>query len=426
MKGRCSERLAATLMVTLVCAVALSPRIRFPLLPERSIDLRIQDFLIPLVLLIARPPRISFRMVWGAWFGLFAWVAAVVLVLTALITPEPGFLVRVAYFGRQVEPFVLAYAVCRLAMAAGPLARPWLLRCLIVVEVLNVGWVGIQIWAGTSTTLFGAEVSEQFGAYGPRLIGEGSAFGAGAFFAFACASTVALHRSGFLRLPVTILMLGGFLGCLYVVQSRIWMGAAALYVLALLVFADRRRWTVARATLILIVVSIVAAFVLPPLPTNGRLSPEGLALSLGVRTGDIWGPITALLTAEPWTPLLGFGPGGLLDTDITEAHNAALRAWLDYGLFGMALMFVVVGSAFRYTRQTLRDPRSDRYAQLWADLAGLYMLGIAIAGTVQDSFTVVTSSHLAAVAIGAHAAMKHDPDLAPTSTTSDGKVLERL
>ncbi|MCP6031679.1 hypothetical protein NL371_26670, partial [Klebsiella pneumoniae] len=61
---------------------------------------------------------------------------------------------------------------------------------------LNLLWFGYQLVVGTPQTLVGQEVGDQIESYGPKLIGEPSAFGTGQYWAFVAAVAAARLKTG--------------------------------------------------------------------------------------------------------------------------------------------------------------------------------------------------------------------------------------
>lgn len=391
--------LAKVLLVALILAVTLSPRIRLGFLDQRAIDLRIQDILLlPALLLSMRfGGTTGARAFWGFWCAALCWTAAIVTLLSALADSGPPILGRIAYLGRGLEPFLLALVVCRLVVGCGGTTAA--LRAIQVAAVLNLSWVGYQAFSGTTGTLLGSSVGSQIDAYGPKLIGEGSAFGTGAFFAFVAALAVAQYRTGTGPRVINVAMLVAAGFAAYLSQSRIWLGAIALYVL-MLVLRPEMRWKVTRTLLLAVAAACLLLLSPPRLPSAGRLSGSGVDTSFAARTDSIWLPLVERLLADPITTIAGLGPGGLLSTGITEAHNLALRSIIDYGPVGAILLIAIILRTGVVSWRVAADHDCPRARRMWAELTCLSMIGLLVSGSVQDSFTAVTSSHLAMLVVG--------------------------
>jgi hypothetical protein len=397
--------LPRVLLVALILSVTLGPRIRLGLLEDRAIDLRIQDLLIVPALVLARPvgSRSGLRAMWSWWCTALSWTAVAITTLTAIIEAEPGVLARLAYLGRGLEPFLVAVVVCRLVVALGPGTRTPL-RTLQVAVVANLAWVGYQAHSGTIGTLLGSEVGNQLSAYGPKLVGEGSAFGTGAFFAAAAALAVAQYRTRTGPRALSIATLAAASIATYLSQSRIWLGAIAVFVV-LLVLRPGLRWKTTRALLMTAATAGILIMFPPTLPSAGRLSGSGVDASFAVRMDSIWQPLLERMGADPIAVVTGLGAGGLLATGITEAHNIALRALVDYGPVGALLLFALFGRILIASWVAARDDTMPSEVRLWAEFTNLVTIGVLVGGAVQDSFTAVTSSHIAMLAVGVFAGM---------------------
>jgi hypothetical protein len=387
---------AKALLVAIILAIALSPRIRVPGLADRAVDFRVQDFLLVPVLLYLATRMPQLRRVWGTWPAIFAY-AAVVLTLGHMFVNETMTIFRTAgYLGRVLETFLLAAGIAGLYRLAGDRAWQISLHTLHAGIGANVAWVAFQYATGSQKTLFGSGVGDLIEAYGPKLVGEASAFGTGSFFvlvtALGCAELVAKLTPRWLGAA----LVASGLVCAYLSQSRVSLVAAALCAVAVFLIPDGR----GRHRPFTALFAVIATFlVMPRVPLTGRLSEAGFEDGFGARTGDIWAPLIDIATAHP---LFGIGVGNLGTRTYpwTEAHNVVLRAVLDYG--------IVVGGMFLAAYLTIgwRAGKiilvrgGDPVVRVWATLAALLVVSVFLAGIAQDALVAVMSTHLVMLATG--------------------------
>lgn len=415
------------LLATIILSIGLSPRIRVgQLAGERAVDLRAQDFLILIgltyLLLNLSGQRIpSLKPVWGRWFVTFAYAAAIITVLHMLFNGDVSAVRRISYLGRAIESFLLASVVAGLYLATGPRARHITLRTIHFIIVANTAWFAVQVATGTARPLLG----DDLGAvnYGPQLIGEPSAFGAGAFFVFTAALGVAEYRSQLTSRRWAVgLVVAGLVGAL-LSQSRISIGAAAaLLIFLVLKTANDRRPNAVRLLGFLTALALVVPVVQGTF--SERLTLDRIAAGFGVRAQEIWPPAAEAIAANPF---FGVGPGALGTGDLpwVEAHNIVLRALLDYGMFGALLFFGIFAAVAHRGRRAAALPNADAHLPTFATTARLFIIAMALAGVLQDTYTAVTSTHLMMLATGLFAAEailynragQPSPDSSRTSST---------
>lgn len=401
---------ARGLLVAVILAVALGPRIRVPGLGlERAVDLRLQDLLLVGVALFLGTRIPSLRSTWGPWAALFAVGATAITLVRLLADPSVSWLRTAAYLGRGLETLVLAAAVAGLFALAGPAAGRVALRTLLVTVLINSAWLMYQVSTGIKQTLLLPELGDQLDAYGPKLVGEGSAFGTGIFFAFTAALGCACWLNK--RLPPAVsaaLVALGMIGA-FIAQSRVSLGAVAVCILLLAFLpVERARRPVIAWLLGVIAIILVYAFG-PGLPQQGRLSSAGFLNSLDDRAYDWYGPLLTILF-QGTNPLTGIGVGRLGTTAYpywTEAHNLFLRAFLDFGIVvGSAWLAIFFTAAARSLRASTRLPATE--TRFWATLAGVTLTAILAAGLLQESLAAVMSTHLAALALGLYAGSQQE------------------
>lgn len=396
------NRISALLLFLLILAVCVGPRLRVSGDGADRIDIRYQDILlIPAMfhLLASNAHNMRwplFRLV-GYRLPVFVFGAIVVTVIIAVINPDVEILRRVFFLGRGFELFVIAAVAAGLFFSARDRGARASLQAVYLAAYGNAAWMGYQMYAGKTGTLLGSTVGATIESYGPKLIGEGSAFGTGQFFAFTAAVAVAQLRAKYGRRLPPLLLLAVSAGGAWVSQSRISIGVIAVCVAVLLVLSTRRGnlLNIGRTALAAILLWAAVEFVLPQL--QGRQSLEGVEAGVGVRVDNVWGPLLEVMGNNP---LMGAGPGGLVGDLPVEAHNIYLRAVLDYGLVvGAIFIAIFLGVMFRGFKAS-KDPEMSPDGKLFANLAFLAVLGVLVSGFVQDALTGVMSSHLTMLAIG--------------------------
>jgi hypothetical protein len=401
------SRAAALLLVLLIVAIGLGPRFRLGTLDDaRAIDVRPQDLLLPIAALVAygsarAADLTSRRQPWWRWFVVACYAAVLVTLLHLLVDDDVSAVRRVAFLGRHLLLFVVAFVVYALYRRIGGNAGRLVLRSLVAVVVANASWVAYQVVSGQATVLIGRTAGDQVGSYGPRLIGEPSSAGTGTFFAFAAALALAGYRARLMHTATSALLFVGAAACAYVVESRTALvsivGLGGLFV----VQARPGRLALPSRIAAVTAAGSLAIWYLLQNHTE-RLSVNGLNRGAEDRLRDIWAPIVERAAGDPLLLLLGVGPGGLPGPalPITEAHNIVLRAWLDFGLVGGTLFLAALGAVGVSAYRVSRDPGRDPFTALYAELAALYALAVAITGVALDSLTTVTSTHLLMLAVG--------------------------
>lgn len=392
----------------MILAVSLSPRIRLDVLPTESADLRVQDLLLPVCLgyLLLAPrgqSRVRWAWVWGPLVTVFLFLATAVTAGHALINDSSvSDLVRLAYFGRTVEIFVLAAVVAALYLRSGAAGTRIALRSLHLAVAVNATWLIYQLLSGDVGTLFG-EVGDSIESYGPKLVGEPSAFGTGAFWAFVAALAVSEHRSALSSNKFCWMLMAAAVAGAFFSQSRVNLATVLLFLILLLASSGIRP-RLNLGAVAMVGLAVVPAVMLWGPQIAGRATPEAVAAGLGVRVEGIWEPLARVLSENV---LLGVGPGGLTAPDMPrdEAHNVLLRAALDYGvLVGFLLVAALITLALRARRAARGQP--EQTVQWAGTFAYLAITATMIAGLVQDALTAVTSTHLMMLAVGLYVGVR--------------------
>lgn len=425
------SKLAGLALVSLILATAVSPRIRLGGTEAQLVDLRLQDLLLVPILgyLLATPRRDGRRPARFLFHPLLPALIIGIVAVTITVSlahPEVSLVRRVGFAGRTLELFALVTAVAGVYRRAGDRALKLTLRAFHMAALANTLWVLYQAATGNIGTFFGSAIGDAVESYGPKLLGEPSAFGTGQFFAITAAVGLAEIRADKSRRWVGWLMVAaGFTGA-SLAESRISMGAILAGVVLLLTFSRIKGQVLNpfRLTMVGLLGAAAALVVVPRL--GGRISVEDLEYGVTGRADTIW---RVLLQESAKHPFGGLGPGGLVGDLRSEAHNIYLRAVLDFGWFVGALfigVFVVV--LFRAYQESKDAATSE--ARLGATLAFFAVASILISGFVQDALTAVTSSHLTVIAIGVFAATyassRQNEEGNPPATSRGRRVLVAL
>ncbi len=400
--------IARYLLFAFVLGIAISPRIRVETdIVRIPVDLRIQDILIgPTILYLVGSVKPATKNALASIFGvalpLFLWLSALAVTVVAWESPEIGTFRRLAYLGRTWEMFALAAVIAGLYLRAGDRAMRAALFALYVGAAMNFLWVFYQYVAGFQRTALGSRVGDLIDSYGPKLVGEASAFGTGQYFAFVAALVAAEIRARVGRRTVGIaLVAAGLVGATMAV-SRISMGIIAVIILMTLSLSTVRRRLLKPGGVFFGVLIAAAGLLAFGEQLQGRLSLAAIRKSVDDRVYGSWEPLLDFVLAKPFT---GVGPGGLTpELPNAEAHNVVLRAFLDFGIPAgtafLALFVIVIVRA----NVASKLPESDGELRLFSNFAMISVLAVLASGMVQDALTVVTSSHLAMVSIALFAA----------------------
>lgn len=393
------------MLFLLVLMVGISPRLSLQFLDA---EIRVQDLMVPFLLLylaMSISPRVKhpIRQLLGVLLPLFLFFSFAVVALSLMLTAEVSVLRRVAYYGRTIELFAIAAIVAGLYLRSGPKAFDVALRGITAGALLNLGWFIYQTVSGDSTTLFGTEVSDDIESYGPRLLGEPSAFGVGQYWAFIAAVAAARIKNRKNFWFSVVLLVGAFWGAV-VAESRISVGAILVIAGLLLTLGPDRRRPIDLMGILTGVILIVGGFVTIVPQLGDRFSREDIASSIDVRVDTIWSPQIQIVLDSP---LIGIGPGGLLgEGNQSEAHNIVIRAMLDFGILVGALFLGLFVVALVRSYRLARSTSVDTVTRTVAYLAAFSILATLISGMMQDSLTAVMSSHLTMIAIGLIAAQR--------------------
>lgn len=400
---RTTGPMASVLLFLIILAIGVGPRLRFGGGGGEPIDIRVQDILlIPamLHLLTTRrpdaPPPLTTMLRWAV--PVFVWGSCLITAISIMEDPSVSIFRRVAFAGRGVELFVLAMVIAGLYLRSRSSGMRVVRRAIYLSAIGNIAWVAYQLATGTTGTLLTPNIGDDIQAYGPQLIGEGSAFGTGQFFAFVAAFGVAEMRSRTSRSGWLLVIIGA-VGAV-ASMSRISITGVLIAFLILTLFSRAKGALLNVGAVIFLVPLGILALLTFSDELTGRLSPHALSESLGFRYDEVWGPLVDTLTTEIWT---GLGPGALLPPLPIEAHNVLLRAVIDYGLIiGLVFVGIFAATAIKAYREGKEDHTPD--GSLFANYAFIAIGSVLVAGLVQDSLTGVMSSHLAMVSIGLFAA----------------------
>lgn len=399
------SNIATALLFILILIIGIGPRISLGFVDA---EIRVQDLLIiPLMLylVLTRTPatKMPVQRLLGLALPIFVGASMITVAISVFVFPDVALLRRITFYGRTVEMIFLAIVVAGLYLRAGHKALKSVLSAVTVGAVLNLAWFGYQLATGAPQTLVGQQVSDQIESYGPKLIGEPSAFGTGQYWAFVAAVAAARIKTGN-RTGLNILLFVGAVAGAWLAESRISVGSSLLILAVILVLGkDRRRRINVVGTLAGLSIGLLGLVQIVPM-LAGRVSPDSIQEGFDFRVDNIWAPFLDTIFTSP---LVGVGPGGLLgDTYLSEAHNIFLRAMLDFGvivgLLFIALFILAMVRGFRLAQSV----GVDQATGLAGYIGAFCVLSTLISGQVQDALTAVVPAHLTMVAIGILAAQR--------------------
>lgn len=400
-----TSKLAALLLFIMILVVGIGPRIGLGFIDA---EIRIQDLLIVpmmlyLLLSVAPTTKLPVQRLFGNALPIFLWGSFVVVLLSVLVFPEVSMIRRVAYYGRTIEMFFLAVIIAGLYLRSGHKALNTVIAAVNTGAIINLLWMLYQLATGTAQTLVGQEVGNQIESYGPKLLGEPSAFGTGQYWVFVAAVAAARIKSGN-RYVLNLVLVAGALAGSWFAESRISVGSILIIVaLVLILGKDRRRWVNITGALTGMLLGLIGLIQIVP-ALAGRVSPEAIQTGFEFRIRNIWAPFFELVLS---TPLIGIGPGGLQgEMYLAEAHNIVLRAMLDFGVIvGVLLIFLLIRALVRGFNLA-RFVEADQTTRIAGYIGAFCILSTLISGQVQDALTAVMSSHLLMVGIGILAAQR--------------------
>lgn len=401
-------------LITLVIAISISPRIPLDIsMPGRRFDLRVEDLLLALILLIWLA-TISFRprLYLTPLFKTIATYSLIVLVTTNIAVMTLGIspLKTLLYFLKELEYFLIFFIVANLIRSESDIR--FLISTILIAGVFNAIWVAIQLNTGDFHSLFyvrrelsSAVYESEFllESYGPHLIGEASPLSTGGFFSlafFLALNSLLFYNSPKFRWLYGLLCVVFFSGvCLSFSRVSI---LGSLVGLAVLLFQASLRCRIKFAGFILIMLAIVTLAVNQldvPIFTAGRLSLTAIEGSLAERTGEIWGP---LLNEGQNRFFLGFGKGALgtlQNLEAKEAHNHYLRVFVESGFFGLIafvwLLILIISLSVKMFKKSVRP-----IYKVVSGTALASTISLSLTALVQDAFTPVILNELWWVLIG--------------------------
>lgn len=395
------EKFAAWGLAFFVLFLSLSPRLRVGSVGGKSLDLRLQDLLLPVlvVLVLALLGRTGASLT--RFFGPLLWVYVGTSLLACgwAMAIQPDSAVRaLAFFIRGLELLFIAWVAGVLVVAAGRRASRYVYHSIVGAGIANGLWVIYQLGTGVNKTLVGGQVGDEIFSYGPKLIGEPSAFGTGFFFLMVVSAMVAGYRSGLpgaglnVGIPVSLLAILG----VTVAESRVTLAATLL--IAVVGFLKPINWRVPLSVIFVAGVGGIIAFFLWVTGALGaRFTTSGTEASADYRAEEIWKPLLEVAYSNLW---LGVGPGtlGTSDLPFSEAHNFLLRSVLDYGLLAMlALVGMLVNGLMKAGALLTSAEPGESFGGYWFISV---TTGSVVTGMFQDSFVAVMSSQSLMVAAG--------------------------
>lgn len=400
--GAFENRNGVVLFLTVIL-FSIGPRIDPFGLPG---DLRLQDLLVAFAFswsLVVDAPRLvrgnllgrGERLLGLAQLLILTWFSFQALNLLLLVQTPNEWVVGVGFSLRYAEIPLFAVLSARLAVRSPNSSKVAVLLGILLGNLLNLLWIGLQLATNSNTTLWAFSPTAP-SMYGPGLIGEGGVFGTGHYLTICLSTLLAILLATkpslirFLLFPLIVLNLGA----LVVVESRASLLAAAV-ILAVTMFTStlssalRPKTVLAGATAALI--PLVGLYF-----SNERLRVEPVYSALRQRLLDRYLPTIDAISTEP---IMGLGPGMSRFAVRGETHNLYMLLLGDFGLVGLTLGLVAGVVLLHYSLQSL-ERRGSTSERILAYLVIFIVIFWAVAGLAQDSILPVNSNHLVAVVIG--------------------------
>lgn len=301
--------------------------------------------------------------------------------------------------------FVLFALIVGAAVAETRRAETFLLAGLVSVWVMIIAVVGFFLASGLSIGEIGGNTSESRGFFSPlglhanslgRLMGIG--------FALALFSTAITNRGAFIR--GVIWLTAGMAALTTMLTFSRGSFLLVLVVGALYVSRLKRE----RIMLVLVVGLPLLLLATPGAVYNRIFFGFGSDFDLNTissdRTDAIWAP---LIPEIFHSPILGHGLSSILWSDamksgaistVTHPHNAFLKALLDMGFLGTALMLLFAWQLWKRMRDLSRDRFLDSGTRGFFAGAAAAMVGFGVSGISGSSFDPIIDQVFLWFAIG--------------------------
>lgn len=389
-----------TFALLISISILISPR--FSLTNSgQSVDLRLQDILVGFSIFLFASKRFRDGVLLlnqSLKFLPFIFIIGAILITTiAMISSSGQSLLRIIGYGfRPIETIYLALVLgCLLMIIDGPFPMK-LYQIIKIVLVANFIWVIIQKILGFSANAIILPNSESITTYGPKLIGEGSVFGAGQLFIFLgciALSEVLIFKN---KLSGILLLVSAYIGEILVDSRASIIGLGILTLFAIVAKKDRPLSISPTKIIFLLSVVMISSPLWVSL-ISGRLALDRLIYSIDFRNQYVWGKITTIIFQNPF---LAVGPGGFGSTIPTEAHNLFLRSLAEWGVpIGLLYIFTIFSTFFLAVIKC-KDQNSTTTSRFFSLIYIYFFINVIVSGLVQDSLSAVMPSHLWALSLG--------------------------
>jgi len=387
-------------------AIALSPSFSAgTFLGGKIIEIRIEDFLIIILGLIwiadflisgrkkvEKPPL---------FFPILAWLGVGFFsILTNWIFGNIGFSRGFFYFLKEIEFFIIYFYVFYHIKSID--SAKFLIKLWVVLGLMNVGWVIYQVIRGSSfVTKFGFRSGEYF----TSAIGEWGVFPTGAFFLMIFVFLFNILLYYFLNLNISVfkkgvlmvVILGPIIGIIGSASKTSFLALVLAITLSLFLLFLRRKNLKILLAIILISIFIfsVCVFAFQSIPEAGKrisyiFNFRNLLLNYEKgRLEPVIKPVFKEALQGPlYLPFFGLGKGY-----VTEAHNQYLRNFIETGIIGSLIFFILIFAIIKKSWQGFSKNQDKFTIGLSAGflVATLTMLFLSLA---TEPFIVVKPSEV--------------------------------
>lgn len=411
-----ASRLPRAALALLIIAVCVCPRIPLPVaLPGRTFDLRIEDLMLPVILLVSILVRPRFDPTpLGRPIALYMMVTLQATIL-ALFSLELSPLRSALYWLKDLEFVLFFFLFANLIRTATDLSL--CVRALMFAGALNAAWFGYQTVTSNYHSLFVIDWelpqdvyvgAARFESYGPHLIGEASPLSAGGVMMLIFLVAYSLFL--FLSPGRKKLLAGAFAACLLgaVVLSLSRSSIIAAVAGAFAIMVQGRHQIRQKLMLLMTACFILGAGLLAQEAARSsvsldasiidRFSTAGVARGIDERLNHIWLP---LLHEVLDRPLLGYGKSApaYLPEFPADPHNYYLRVLVEAGAIGLAAFGWMLVSIARLCSAAAIS-RHSIFARVASSAAFGGTLGLSFAGLFEDAFLPVLLNEVWWIIVG--------------------------
>lgn len=385
------------LIVLLILAISISPRIRLGMLETgRNIDLRYEDFILVLIIILwslrifVREEKIYFSPLFKP-ITIYIYLATLstgIGIFFGWIAPAMAFFFLV----KEIEYLLIFIVVVNLIKTYDELKI--IVYSFLICAVANGVYSFYQILSGTL-------IGSRSGYYGVASLGEPSSFSTGGYFLITCLVSMAiffLAKKKIMKLisaTSTVLCVIGWLGSGS--RANVIGGLFAFSIFGRLITKIKG---VRYVFVIGFVIFIFFTVILVRLPTMTRITNvQQMQLSYIQRAKLIY--ISLWNEAPKYAMVFGLGKSATttLLGGTGEAHNHYLRIFIEMGILGLVSFLYLLSSIIK---MSLELNKNSQYSlgKAMAVSCLLVTLSLMIASIAQDAFLPVKVNETFWVVVG--------------------------